>query len=107
MKKNTKEKTLNILRWVALIPAICITWWIVIYICACIARFLFGPNFFTSDYSILTFIIISFVILPAVAMFFTAKYIAPKYKIIMGCIAVAICILWVVVLFYNLSHMAY
>lgn len=105
MKPKSKQNLSNALRWIVLLPAICLVWWTVSFICITIerwfpARLLLGHHFWLG-------MITYFIILPAVAMFFTAKYIAPKHKILMGCIAVCLCILWGLFLWYGLSHMAY
>ena len=105
MKKETKNYDIkSILRWVALLPALAITWYAVAMAAAAIDGWLF------KQYSFLALIII-LMILPSIAMFFVARFIVPKYKntsgIFAGILAVVLCALWVVFLFYGLGHMAY
>ena len=104
MKHRNNKQIYDILRWIALLPAVCLVWWIVLYICISIDQWFSTEPFFGLGLWVL---IIYFAILPAIAMFFTAKYIAPKYKNIMGCVAVFLCIAWVLLLCYGLSHIAY
>ncbi len=99
-KSDENKKWLTILRWVALLPAVCLVWWIIPIICLYIERLL-------SLELLMWPLIIYFTILPAIAMFFVAKFIAPKYKITMGCAAILLCIIWDLLLWYGLSHLAY
>lgn len=103
--KSKTNNTLNILRWVILLPIICFTWWISAMICAWIEHFFYTPALWNSYGNI--FIILDLLILPTIAVFFISRIIAPKYKIYIGCTAVALCVFWFIFLIYGMGHMAY
>ena len=89
---KSKKKSYDIVRWIALLPAVCLVWWVASSVCLII-------DAWTSSEI--------FVLFPAIAMFFTAKWIAPKYKNLMGIFAVFVCLLWTLSFWYILGHAAY
>ena len=106
MKKSVKNKnSKDIWRWIVLVPAICVTWLVVVFGWAFIEGFLYRWEFWQSLGE--SFIIVDFFILPSITIFFVARWIAPKYKNITAISAVVLCILWGVYFLYGLSHMAY
>lgn len=106
MKKSVKNKnSKDIWRWVVLVPAICVTWLVVVFGWAFIEGFLYRWEFWQSLGE--SFIIVDFFILPSVAIFFVARWIAPKYKNITAISAGVLSVLWGVYFLYGLSHMAY
>lgn len=104
-KKIKINNKFNMFRWFILIPTICFVWWVVALICSFVESWFYTPELWNS-YGVI-FMIVDFFILPSVAMFFVAKIIAPKYKNIVGCIVIFLCMLWVLFLWYGLSQMAY
>lgn len=110
MKKEIKKYDVkSILRWIALLPALAVTWYAVSMVSIEIESWMVDIPAMTPGYALLS-VIVTFIILPSIAMFFMAKFIAPKYKKISGMCAVGLCVLWVACLFYvfyGLGHMAY
>ncbi len=110
MKKEIKKYDVkSILRWIALLPALAVTWYAVSMVSIEIESWMVDIPAMTPGYALLS-VIVTLAVLPSVAMFFVARFIAPKYKNISGISAVVLCILWVVFLlyaFYGLGHMAY
>ena len=100
-----KEKNKNVLRWVLLLPAICIVWYIVSFGVAYIESWFYTPELWDSWG--LAIMIADLFVLPSIAMFFVTKWIAPKYKIWLAWASVILCALWCILLFYALTHMAY
>lgn len=102
MKKSVKNKnSKDIWRWVALAPVVCVTWWVVVILCSYLYSWFYTPNLLQYWGPLML------IFLPSVAIFFVARWIAPKYKNITAVSAVVLCILWGLFLFYGLSHMAY
>jgi hypothetical protein len=95
--KKVKQKYIDILRWVILVPAVYTTWFVVVMGFAFVFRRV--PILWNSD-----LIVIDLFVCPSIAMFFVAKYIAPKYKNIVGWVAVALCALFV---FWFVSSLVY
>ena len=102
MKSN--RKSYDLVRWIALLPAVCLVWWIASSVCLIIDAWTSSEIFFGLE---LWGMAICFILFPAIAMFFTAKWIAPKYKNLMGIFAIFICLLWTAFFWYSLGHVAY
>ncbi len=103
MKKNKNEnKKLDIVRWVLLLPAVCLVWVLVMFLCAWIESF-FYSQYLWESYGIM-FMILDIFVIPGIAMFFTAKFLAPKYKIIAGLVTVFLCALWCQYFIWALSN---
>ena len=105
MKKRQKKKLLKILRWIILLPSICIVWLGVALVCAYVAGRFYTPELWSSWGLVL--MRVGFFVLPSVSVFFTARRIAPKYKNIVGWITVILCALWILLLYSGLAHLAY
>ena len=99
-KKSTNNVMLNVLRWVALVPVLCVVWWLVVFCGMIVSRY----SFMSVD---TLWLVVFMLVLPAVAIFFTAHFIAPKYKNIVGWISVLLCVVSFGLFFYGLTHMAY
>lgn len=110
MKKTKKNNDVkSVLRWIALLPALAVTWYTVAMASVEVESWMFSIPEMKPGQALAS-VIVTFIILPSVAMFFMAKFIAPKYKKISGMCAVGLCVLWVACLFYvfyGLGHMAY
>ena len=89
MKQNTKS---DILRWVLLLPAVCLIWWLVVFLCALIESLFYSQYLWDSYGNI--FLILNLFVIPGIAAFFTAWFLAPKYKVIAGCGTVVFVALW-------------
>ncbi len=88
MKKNN---TYDVLRWVLLAPIVLLTWYIIMLLLAHIPHLMIAWGFENLwGYIEIPALIIGF-LLPCIAVYFVAKYIAPKYKNIAGWSAVVFC----------------
>ena len=106
MKKEVKNsKKTDVLRWILLVPAVILSWHIVEFMASVVARWFYAPE--TWEKLGVTVIIMGLFVLPCLAVFFTARYIAPKYKNLIAWSTVLLCVLFNVVLIYGLSKMAY
>lgn len=101
-KNSTKERNYNILRWAVLVPTVCIGWYLVASVCLSIEGLFYTPELWQSWGHI--FMILDFGAMPCIVMFFVARAIAPKYKNLMGCMAIILCIVLAALLFYGLAH---
>ena len=106
MKEQNKQ--MDVIRWVMLFPAVLVTW------CICVPLLGWIPHLFYRwgwvkilEYSENILAIVCGFLLPCIAMFFVARWIAPKYKNIAGWGAVAFCALWELFLIFGLLHLAY
>ncbi|MBO4583343.1 MAG: hypothetical protein J5714_04800 [Alphaproteobacteria bacterium] len=103
MKKSVKKQNAsNVWRYIALLPAICAVWVVVFFVGAYIESFFYTHGLWVR--SGMFFIIVDFFILPGSAIFFTTRWIAPKYKNITAIIATILCVLWGILLLYGLAH---
>lgn len=101
-----KQKTKDILRWVGVLPAICLVWLAITYtLGALVIGLVYSLGLFESYFWLTMFL--SMCVLPGIAMFFAARYIAPKYKNISGICAVILCVIWWLFLFYGITNMGY
>lgn len=87
-----KQQTKNIIRWILLLPALCITWFVFVMLFAWVESLFYSPEILDSYGKILLYL--DLFIIPSIAMFFVAKYLSPKYKTMMGCLSVVLCALW-------------
>ena len=87
-----KQQTKNIIRWILLLPTLCITWFVSVMLCAWLESLFYSPDFLDSYGK--TLLYLDLFIIPSIAMFFVAKYLSPKYKTMMGCFSVVLCALW-------------
>ena len=109
MKKETKtNKTTDVLRWILLAPFVIATWYMVLFIVAPIPHLIYSLGWVKIlEYLETPLFIIGGFVLPCIAVYFVAKYIAPKYKNIVGWSAVVFCALWELFLIFGLTHLAY
>ena len=91
-REKMKPQTKNIIRWTILFPTICIVWLLVMFLCIWIEGFFYSPELWMSFGNM--FMLLDLLIIPSIAIFFTARYIAPKYKNIVGIGSVVLCALW-------------
>ena len=106
MKKTVKDNSkYNVLRWILLLPALCVVWCAVAFGVAYIEGWFYTPELWESWW--LTVLIADFFVCPSVALFFATKYIAPKYKMWFAWGSVVLCALWTLFLFSGMSQMAY
>ena len=105
MKKTENKKTMDIIRWVLLAPAIFVGWLLTFFLCAWIEGWFYTPYLWMKFG--LVFVVLDVFVAPGVATFFLARYIAPKCKKIAGWGAVAFCVLFGAVFLYGLFHMAH
>ena len=88
MTKKQKEIIQNTLRWIALLPALYITWVVGIYVAIPLGLFLTGEY---TDFVQQSALVGMLFVVPGIAMFFVAKFIAPRYKNITGISAIVLC----------------
>ena len=106
MKKSVKNKnSKDIWRWVVLAPVVWLAWVITVMLCAYVEGLFFSAELW--DELGVYLLISDFVILPSIAIFFVARWIAPKYKNITAISAGVLSVLWGIYFLYGLSHMAY
>ena len=106
MKKSVKNKnSKDIWRWVALAPVVWLVWVITVLVFAYIEGLCLPAESWV-DWGVYLFVL-DIVVLPGVAMFFVARWIAPKYKNITAISATVLSVLWGIYFLYGLSHMAY
>lgn len=111
-----KENKINIIsRWIALVPAVCITW----YACTTIVLgltmlYLWKVNSLTdwlmslsNDFTRFALIGLPTIILTGIAEFFITRAIAPKYKIWLSCIVTVLSIVCSCYTLWGLAHIAY
>ncbi len=104
-KKQQENNIVDILRWCALLPAICITWYFVWSLGAMVI--LWFLELLNSNFVFWLMVIVDAFVLPAVVNFFVVRLIAPKYKNKIAWAAVGLTLLWAVCFVYGLIHLAY
>lgn len=106
MKKSVENKNAtNIWRWVALAPLVWLAWVVTVMLCAYVDGLFFSAESW-NEWG--TYLFISdFVVFPSIAIFFVARWIAPKCKNITAISAGILSVLWGLFFLYGLSHMAY
>lgn len=72
MKHRNNKQIYDILRWIALLPAVCLVWCVIPYVCLNIERWCSNKPLG------LWVLVIYFAILPAIAMFFYGKIYRTK-----------------------------
>ena len=111
MKKEIKteqNKKLDVLRWVVLVPVLSIVWYMTVIVLGYVPQLMYMWGWFkVLEYFEMLLAVLGGFVLPCIAVYYTAKYIAPKYKKTVGWCAVGFCVLWTVFMLYGLAHMAY
>ena len=108
-KKIQKGKILDVLRWCALLPAACVTWYFVWFLAlGGMYGILLGvPELLNCNFFIWFMMIMTVFVLPAVVNFFVVRLIAPTNKKIFAWASVALCAVWAFCFIYGMMHTAY
>ena len=77
---STENK--NIIRWTLLVPALCVAW-AVATVVSLLVMFLFYSRGYENIFVLYAFLFLMYAVLP----FFVARWVAPKYKNIVGIVA--------------------
>ena len=85
-----KKKTWDLIRWVFLGPAVCVSWCVMMIGCFIYS---WSRSYYNTVLSDILFFLVCIVV-PCIVEFFIAKCIAPKYKNNAGWIVVALCVLF-------------
>lgn len=104
-KKQQENNIVDILRWCALLPAICMTWYFVWLLGAVVI--LWGSGLLNGNFVFWLMMVVDAFVLPAVVNFFVVRLIAPKYKNKIAWAAVGLTLLWAGLFVYGLIHLAY
>lgn len=113
MKKENKTNIIS--RWISLLPAVCIAWYVCTTIVLGLTMLYLGKNTslnewlmsLSNDFTRFVIIGLPTIILTGIAEFFITKAIAPKYKIWLSCIVTVLSIVCSCYTLWGLSHMAY
>ena len=103
------EKSVNIIRWVFLLPCVILTWHVLMFVFGAIPHLIYtwGWEKMLTYLEIPLVAILGGFVLPCVAVYFVAKHIAPNHKKAAAWGSMALRVLWNTFLFFALSRMAY
>lgn len=111
---TTKTKIINIIRWISLLPVACAEIWAIWSLVTVIEheynsyykRAYVIPAYIDNIYTWVMMALIQ--VAPLVAIFFTTRFLAPKYKTTTSLIVLVLsAVFMLAMLFYGLAHMAY
>lgn len=85
-----KKKTWDLIRWVLLGPAVCVSWCVMLIGCLFLGWLL---SYYNTVFRDMLFVLVC-IFIPCIIEFFIAKCIAPKYKSNVGWIVVVLCVLF-------------
>ena len=111
--QNEKGNKINVLRWIMLLPVVCITWIVCLMVVFGVYVLVYNSVLdewlvsFSTDFARFAILGLPISIISGIAEFFVTRAIVPKYKTWLAWIMVILSVAWSYYMMWGLAYMAY